>query len=517
MASRAHQGLWCWRCDRRSRGDRTRRTAGWMAIASISLAAPLASIAQAGTEPEIEPRTPIRHVIVIVGENRTFDHLFATYRPKPVEHVDNLLSKGIVRADDSPGPHFRTAWQYAAYARDSAVFEPSPKNKSLYGKLPAPLTGGPMNVCKDNDICTLDDATDSENALAAPYAIDLTIGGTGLPKHTPDARIDGVSQTAPYSTLPPGPFQLTNGAAFTDDSYAASPVHRFYQMWQQLDCDAGYATRGNPSGCLADLFPWVEVTEGAGSNGKPQAANFSTDYAPGKVTTGEGSTAMGFYNMQRGDAPYTRYLADHYAMSDNYHQPAKGGTGLDSIYLEFGDAIWFSDAQGKPARTPHDEVVWSATPYASTVDEIENPNPQLGTNNFYQQDGYGDGGSFFGWPASGGGSYSECSDLSAPGVAPIVHYLRSLARPIDPHCEPGHYYLLNNYNPGYFGDGSNAYTDHTKDNTPFTIPPTSQHSIADVLLAAHVSWKSYNDQWNAYLTDKYQAHYGTVGEASDQY
>ncbi len=49
--------------------------------------------------------------------------------------------------------------------------------------------------------------------------------------------------------------------------------------------------------------------------------------------------SMAFYNMQQGDAPYTKYLADHYAMSDNYHQPAMGGTGLDSIMLFFGDAI----------------------------------------------------------------------------------------------------------------------------------------------------------------------------------
>ena len=35
-----------------------------------------------------------------------------------------------------------------------------------------------------------------------------------------------------------------------------------------------------------------------------------------------------------------------------------------------------------------------------------------------------------------------------------------------PNCEQGHYYLLNNYNPGYFGDGSNAYTDNNVANTP---------------------------------------------------
>ena len=29
--------------------------------------------------------SPIKHVIIIVGENRSFDHLFATYIPKHVE------------------------------------------------------------------------------------------------------------------------------------------------------------------------------------------------------------------------------------------------------------------------------------------------------------------------------------------------------------------------------------------------------------------------------------------------
>ncbi len=76
---------------------------------------------------------------------------------------------------------------------------------------------------------------------------------------------------------------------------------------------------------------------------------------------------------------------------------------------------------------------------------------------------------------------------------------------------------MNNYNPGYFGDGSDAYADHNSNNTPFTIPGTTQASIGDVLLANNVSWKSYNDQWNAYLGDKYQLHYGTVGYKSDQY
>ena len=74
----------------------------------------------------------------------------------------------------------------------------------------------------------------------------------------------------------------------------------------KMDCNAAYATPANPSGCKADFFPWTEVTVGSNVNGKAQPANFSTDYAPGNVTTGEGATSMAFYNMLQGDAPYTK-------------------------------------------------------------------------------------------------------------------------------------------------------------------------------------------------------------------
>jgi phospholipase C len=474
--------------------------------------------AQAAKPSDSNTVTPIKHVIVIVGENRTFDHLFGTYQPVAGETVNNLLSQGIVTGDGAQGLNYARAHQYSADVTGHTSFELSPAaGKALYATLPAPLNGGPSNVCKDNGICNYGDARSSEDGLS-DHPIDyynfLLTGGTGLTGKVPDSRITGVHSSAPYSSLPPGPFQITNGTTFTDDSYANSPVHRFYQMWQQEDCNVSHATPANPSGCLADFFTWTEVTVGSNNNGKAQPANFSTDYAPGKVTTGEGATAMAFYNMQNGDAPYFKYLADHYAMSDNYHQPAMGGTGLDSIMLFFGDAIWFSDETGHPAVPPHNQM----TPFGGPVDEIENPNPQTGTNNFWIQDGYGGFGSNgTSNGVYGGGSYSNCSDLSQPGVAQVVNYLQSLTPKINPNCEAGHYYLLNNYNPGYFGDGSDAYTDTNKNNTPFTIPGTTQRSIGDVLLENNISWKSYNDQWDRYLGDKYQLNYGKVGALSDQY
>src|SRR5579863_7589895 len=55
--------------------------------------------------------SPIKHVIIIVGENRTFDHIFATYVPKKGQSIQNLLSKGIIKADGTLGPNFALAHQ----------------------------------------------------------------------------------------------------------------------------------------------------------------------------------------------------------------------------------------------------------------------------------------------------------------------------------------------------------------------------------------------------------------------
>jgi phospholipase C len=83
--------------------------------------------------------SPIKHVIVIVGENRTFDHVFGAYQPRHGETVSNLLSKGIITADGAPGPNFWLAVQYTANATDPSRFEPSPGSKKPYSVLPAPV------------------------------------------------------------------------------------------------------------------------------------------------------------------------------------------------------------------------------------------------------------------------------------------------------------------------------------------------------------------------------------------
>jgi len=483
--------------------------------------------------------SPIQHVIVIIGENRSFDHVFATYVPKSTDTVNNLLSEGIIKLDSAKnavaGPNFNKAQQFFATDTDAFLLSP-PKQEYPGNILPAPLVGGPSGqygYFSSTPPCpTLPDLTPAQCAsvtevgLPAGEGTVLASGGTGGTSATPDERITNVT------SLPAGPFQLTNGATFLYNDYAASPVHRYYQMRQQLDCNLASASAENPSGCDAKLFSYVEVTVGAGTNGSAQPPLCSSDAGgipcftynylptvPDAQTTGEGSTSLGFYNVQKGDVPYFTSLADQYTLSDNFHQSFLGGTGPNHIMFGHADALWFSDGEGNPAEPPNNVQVWTQpyegapNPDSGTVSEVENPNPAPGTNNWYSEDGYGGGG--YGSPVYGGGSYSNCSDITQPGVGPVVSYLKGLG--INPNCEPGHYYLLNNYNPGWFGNGQNAYTDQNPDNTPFTIPPSSTPSIGDDLNANGISWKYYGDQWNNYVPDPYQLNYGVNGPQADEY
>src|SRR5580704_14348599 len=230
-----------------------------VALFQFSLVAPLVS-AQT-PDPSKNTTSPIKHVIVIIGENRSFDHVFATYVPKKGESVNNLLSEGIIKLDKNknaiPGPNFEKAHQLAASdvgPTDTFLLDP-PKTEFPNDQLPAPLVGGakvsyipnlcaaptPITSCPESLVL----AETAENGLDPAYYQDLLSGGTGLTSKTPDTRITDVT------TLPAGPFQLTNGKNFTYDAYAASPVHRFYQMWQQENCSPSHFSFENPSGCNA--------------------------------------------------------------------------------------------------------------------------------------------------------------------------------------------------------------------------------------------------------------------------
>lgn len=345
---------------------------------------------------EPPPVTPIKHVIVLIGENRTFDHTFGTYVPKAGQTIANLVSKGIVNPDGTPGPNFALAAQFQA--APEAAFWVAPASKTNYLVLPPPSTSTAPSAQRTTapPFQNTDQAALETDIAPADLAL-LTTGATGLPARVPDTRITNVS------ALPPGPFRMT-GPTMPYDAYTGDTIHRFYQMWQQSDCSVAQATLNNPSGCKNDLYPFV-------------ATSFST------ADNGVGSS-LGFFDVMHGDVPFFRMLADTYAMSDNMHQSVQGGTGANHSLLGFGDAVAWTDGMGNPATPP--------------ANLIANPNPRPNTNNRYVQDG----------------NFSNCSDPAAPGVAAVTGYLASLPWQPSPNCAPNTYYYLNNTNPAYNPDGS---------------------------------------------------------------
>jgi phospholipase C len=389
--------------------------------------------------------TPIKHVIYIIGENRTFDHIFGTYVPPKGSTVWNILSEGIVNADGTPGPNFWKAQQFMA--SQPGAYSVHPPKTGPFKTLPNINTDGAPT---DPPFATAWAAHLVEPGLWYESYYRLATGGTGQPNDQVDNRFP--------INLPNGPFDLTRWVSYND--YTSSPVHRFYQMVQQLDCDIKAATPQNPSGCQADLFPWTEITQGAGQNGKAQPAGFNDE------TTGEGATSMGFFNVATGSAPYFTALANEYAMSDNFHQAFQGGTGANHIILGFGTGIYYADSTGAPVTPP--------------ANQIENPNSQTGTNNYWVEDGYS------------GGSYINCSDETQPGVGAIRAYEKQLPYKIRKNdCKKGAYYLVNNYNPGYFGTGVAAPLGANV----FTVPPTRQPNIGLLMSNHGVSWHYYGEGW----------------------
>jgi phospholipase C len=388
----------------------------------------------------IKTASPIKHVIIIVGENRSFDHLFATYVPKSRhERVLNLLSENIIKADGTPDENFSRGHQFQINSAPNGgkfFISAGSANKFLYTTLPAPDIGGVPATAPFAGVL----AIGGDPALPAADQFLLATGGTGLPATLgPDTRITNVN------TLPPGPFQMT-GPTMPYDAYTADTIHQFFQMYQQMDCaiDNEHVSRRNPTGCLHDLQSAITTT-------------FATP--PGGTPHDTGQT-MAFFNMQKGDVPFFKFLADTYTMSDNYHQPVMGGTWADSMPLGFADQIFFADANGN-----------AATPPASS---IYNPDPLPNTLNQY----------------TARKQWFNCSDPTAPGVKPILDYLAQLPYSAPSKCDPGHFYPAVNQGPPFAANG----TPIPASKNP--VPAINFASIGDRLSEKSISWKYYGGAYN---------------------
>src|SRR5262249_49620785 len=95
-------------------------------------------------KPATKTATPIKHLIVVIGENRSFDHIFGVYKARPGQRIDNLLSRGIVNEDGTPGPNFGTAAQFTVLPQAKYFIGAPDGSKTAYVTLPPPdLLGVP--------------------------------------------------------------------------------------------------------------------------------------------------------------------------------------------------------------------------------------------------------------------------------------------------------------------------------------------------------------------------------------
>ena len=208
---------------------------------------------------QADTKSPIKHVIILIGENRGLDHTFGVYIPKGRgETISNLVSKGIVKRDGSPGPNFHLSQQFAVTPQSTWYFgiPNSAGLKTPYqpsgNVMPQPNTNGAPTAQNSQfpdapltsfvELAAIGGETDIE---AADQGLTTT-GATGLPTKVLDTRVPGAGG------LPPGPFVLL-GPNIGDDDYTGDMTHRFYQAAQQQDCSMANATKDNPTGCLNDL------------------------------------------------------------------------------------------------------------------------------------------------------------------------------------------------------------------------------------------------------------------------
>jgi phospholipase C len=399
----------------------------------------LGTVAQAQTDPDqavdqIPTATPIKHVVIIVGENRSFDHLYATYQPKNRgERVLNLLSEHIINADGTPGPNFAKAHQFQIVTAPNGgkfFISAGLGQKQLYATLPPPDLAGTGTLSPYVGLV--------DPGLAAADEFLLGTGGTGL-----NFTLGADLRIANVNNLPPGPFQMT-GPNMPFDAFTGDTIHQYFQMYQQMDCaiDAEHVSKDNPTGCLHDLQSAITTTFATPLTGTPH-------------DTGQ---TMAFFNMQNGDAPLFKSLSDKFTMSDNYHQPVMGGTGPDSQPLGFADQVFFSDGAGHPATPP--------------ANRIYNPDPQNGTLNLYTRRA----------------QWFNCADTTQPGIDAITNYLNSLPYAVDTRCGPGEFWQAVNVNP--------AFTPKGLPQTGLIVPQTMQRSIGDVLSAQNIPWKYYGGGFN---------------------
>ena len=217
------------------------------------------------------------------------------YKPRArAKTISNLLSKGIVNEDGTPGPNFAQAQRYSVAGQTSCRIGAPAISKSPYSPtnaMPQPNTEGTAATQSDTGapFKTIAEAS-AEKDMDPASLDDYGPQATNLPANSLDTRVPGAGTLA-------GPFPL-QGPQLNDDDYTGDTTHRFYTDWQQDDCSVASATKTNSSGCKNDLFPFVMST-----------------YSSSNKSLGN---SMGFYNTEQEQAPVLKLVSRWFHLSDNF-------------------------------------------------------------------------------------------------------------------------------------------------------------------------------------------------------
>jgi hypothetical protein len=139
-----------------------------------------------------------------------------------------------------------------------------------------------------------------------------------------------------------------------------------------------------------------------------------------------------------------------------------GGTAVQHIMIGTADAIPWDTFQG---------VTQPPTP------GVADPDPKSATDVSFQRDQ----------------AWTNCSDLTQPGITPIVNYLKTLPWHPSPNCDPSRFYMINNLSPGFLPNGN---IDAASILTGSKVPPSSLRTTDD-LSKNNISWAYYGGGYNA--------------------
>ena len=227
----------------------------------------------------VKTKTPIKHLIVLIGENWTFDSVYATYKPKHGQTVANLLSSGIMiivrqaRAERSAFPPIpdKSAVSVEVFHRcdgdrrqDAPTSNRRPRRASQIAE---------HRLCADSRRAVSNQGQapfDRNSRPGCAAADDRALPRSARSRAVADGRLGAADV---HDRHPRRPTRRASATAFSRSPARRSDTTATAATWC-IGCTTCGSNRTamssmrrphNPSGCSNDLYPFVGVARNDGS------------------------------------------------------------------------------------------------------------------------------------------------------------------------------------------------------------------------------------------------------------